>query len=261
MTTNNDKAKAKEPKQHIQTNSDIIYPSRLKLILLIISVFIGIFLAALVPQSHQKQKMALSPPSKRQRSSAQESTSKYELLYWPGVPGRGEHIRLLLEDAGAPYLDALSAPLILSQISDKNVGNAENPPPLAPPILKHGSVLLSQTSNILMYLGQELELAGTVGDPVAPYHINALALTALDGLSNEAHDCHHPVSTSAYYEEQVEEAKKKSKAYIRDRLPKFLGYFQRVLKGEASGEGPWLYGGMLTYADLVLFQVRVLPVL
>jgi glutathione S-transferase len=261
MTTNNNKAKAKELKQHIQTNNDIVYPSGLKLILFIMSIFIGIFLVALVPQSHSQQKMTLTPPSKRQRSSAQESTSEYELLYWPGFPGRGEHIRLLLEEAGAPYLDALSSPLIFSQISDQNVGNAENPPPLAPPILKHGAVLFSQTSNILMYLGQELELAGTVGNLVAPYFINALALTALDGLSNEAHDCHHPISKGAYYEEQVEEARKKSKAYIRDRLPKFLGYFQRVLKGEASGEGPWLYGGMLTYADLVLFQVRVLPVL
>ncbi|KAF3905673.1 hypothetical protein ABW21_db0208458 [Orbilia brochopaga] len=30
---------------------------------------------------------------------------KYELLYWPGVPGRGEFVRLALEAAGVPYKD------------------------------------------------------------------------------------------------------------------------------------------------------------
>lgn len=86
------------------------------------------------------------------------------------------------------------------------------------------------------------------------YHINALALTALDGLSNEAHDTHHPVAIGAYYEEQKAEAKRKAKDYIENRLPKFLGYFERVLQGEASKGGEWLYGGQLTYADLVLWQ-------
>jgi glutathione S-transferase len=28
----------------------------------------------------------------------------YELYYWPGIQGRGEFIRLALEEAGAPYL-------------------------------------------------------------------------------------------------------------------------------------------------------------
>ena len=261
MTINNDQAEAKELKQHIKPNNDITYLSGLKPILLILSIFIAVFLGTLVPQSNLQQKITSTRPSKPQRSSAQNSTSEYELLYWPGFPGRGEHIRLLLEEAGAPYLDALSAPLVIAQTSGQNVGNAENPPPYAPPILKHGSLLLSQTSNILMYLGQEFELAGNVENLDAPYHVNALALTALDGLSNEATEVHHPISRGAYYEGQVKDAKRKSKNYIGERLPKFLGYFQRILKGELSGEGPWLYGGVLTYADLVLFQVRVLTFL
>ena len=84
--------------------------------------------------------------------------------------------------------------------------------------------------------------------------MNQLALTALDGLSNEAHDTHHPIAPMSYYEEQKEEAKRKAADYLSNRLPKFLSYFERVLQGEASKGGEWLYGGRLTYADLVLWQ-------
>jgi glutathione S-transferase len=151
---------------------------------------------------------------------------------------------------------------VVAQIDSNNVGDDINPPALAPPILRHGDLLTSQTPNILLYLGPRLGLVpsaeGEDGDPDALYRINALALTALDGLTNEVHDCHHPVATGLYYEDQKEEALRKSADYVKNRLPKFLGYFERVLKGKASGDGPWLYGGQLTYADLVLFQVRSL---
>ncbi|KAI0444002.1 hypothetical protein F4803DRAFT_561208 [Xylaria telfairii] len=186
----------------------------------------------------------------------------YELIYWPGIPGRGEFIRLALEEGGADYTDTAHAEKgidqTLAQIDGKNIGDDNNPPPLAPPILRHGDLLISQTPNILLYLGPRLGLVpaaeGQDGDPDALYRINALALTALDGLSNEVHDCHHPIASGLYYEDQKEESLRKSKDFVHTRLPKFLGYFQRVLEGKASGDGPWLYGGRLTYADLVLFQ-------
>lgn len=197
------------------------------------------------------------------RSSKRQRTSKdvpYELIYWPGIPGRGEHIRLALEEAGASYKDVSNASkdginATLAQISDKNVGDEHNPPPLAPPVLKHGDLTISQTPNILMYLGPRLGLVPAHdSDADGIYHVNALTLTALDGLSNEAHDTHHPISTGKYYEDQKDEAKAKSIDYLNVRIPKFLGYFERVLHGEASGGGEFLYGGKLTYADLVLFH-------
>lgn len=89
--------------------------------------------------------------------------------------------------------------------------------------------------------------------PDALYKVNGLALTALDGLSNEVHDCHHPIASGLYYEDQKDEAKRKAKDFVGNRLPKFLGYFERVLQGKASGDGPWLYGGQLTYADLGMY--------
>jgi glutathione S-transferase len=198
-----------------------------------------------------------SPSRKRQRTSQE---APYELIYWPGIPGRGEHIRLALEEAGASYSDVSNQSqdgmqAVLSQISDKNMGDEHNPPPLAPPILKHGELCISQTPNILMYLGPKLGLVPShESDPDGIWHVNSLALTALDGLSNEAHDTHHPIATGDYYEKQKDEAKKKAADYLKNRIPKFLGYFERVLQGKASGGGEWLYGGKLTYADLVLFQ-------
>ncbi len=197
------------------------------------------------------------------RNSKRQRTSKdvpYELIYWPGIPGRGEHIRLVLEGAGASYKDTSNetkdgVQAVLAQISDENMGDEHNPPPLAPPVLKHGELAISQTPNILMYLGPQLGLVpDRDSDPDGIYHINQLTLTALDGLSNEPHDTHHPIASGKYYEEQKEEAKKKSKDYRDVRLPKFLGYFERVLQSKASGGGEWLYGGKMSYADLVLFQ-------
>jgi glutathione S-transferase len=200
--------------------------------------------------------MASTKAAKRQKTS---KDAPYELIYWPGVPGRGEHVRLALEEAGASYTDSAhqkdGMKLVTSQINAKNLGDALNPPPLAPPILKHGDLTINQTPNILLYLGPRLGLVPSADeDEDGIYRVNELTLTALDGLSNEAHDCHHPVATGLYYEDQKEESKRKSQDYIANRIPKFLGYFERVLKGEASQGGKWLYGGELTYADLVLFQ-------
>lgn len=86
------------------------------------------------------------------------------------------------------------------------------------------------------------------------WHVNELALTALD-LSNETHDTHHPIAGIKYYEEQKEEALKRATDFRENRIPKFFGYFERVLKGNESGEGRYLVGGKLTYADTTLWHV------
>ncbi|KAL2264905.1 hypothetical protein VTJ83DRAFT_7415 [Remersonia thermophila] len=183
----------------------------------------------------------------------------YHLIYWPGIPGRGEFIRLALEEAGAKYTDTAFTETgmdeVLSFVHGKAKDDGINPPPLAPPILKHGDLVLSQTSNILQYLGPRLGLIPDgPGDPNATYRINGLTLTALDGMCNEPHDCHHPIATGLFYEDQKTESKRRSEDYVTNRLPKFMSYFERVLESESSRGSRWLYGGRLTYADLVLFQ-------
>ncbi|TVY94356.1 Glutathione S-transferase P [Lachnellula willkommii] len=195
--------------------------------------------------------MASTQAAKRQKST---KDVPYELIYWPGLPGRGEHIRLALEEAGASYTDSAQQKdginVVLAQINPQNLGDASNPPPCAPPILKHGDLTISQTPNILLYLAPRLGLVPpTEEDEDAIYKVNQPgadgAGRALErGTRLPPSDC----------DGLKTEAKRKSGDYIANRLPKFLGYFERVLQGEASKGGKWLYGGNLTYADLVLFQ-------
>ncbi|KAB8230871.1 glutathione S-transferase [Aspergillus alliaceus] len=186
---------------------------------------------------------------------AQHSNGPYHLIYWPSIPGRGEFIRLALEEAGANYTDTAheegGVKTVLSLIDQNFKGDESGPPPFAPPMLKHGDLRISQTPNILLYLAPRL---GLTPDGDAIYHVNSLALTALDGLSNEAHDTHHPVASELYYEDQMEESKKRAESYRNNRLPKYFSYFERVLEPQAAKGQPWLYGESLTYADLVLFQ-------
>ncbi|KAB8263040.1 glutathione S-transferase [Aspergillus pseudonomiae] len=186
---------------------------------------------------------------------SQRSNGPYQLIYWPEIPGRGEFIRLALEEAGADYTDTAHEEdginTVLSLIDKNYEGDQSGPPPFAPPILKHGDLRISQTPNILLYLAPRL---GLTPDGDAIYQVNSLALTALDGFSNETHDTHHPIAPELYYEDQLEESKRKSESYRKNRLPKFLSYFERVLKPQAAQGRPWLYGTTLTYADLVLFQ-------
>lgn len=179
------------------------------------------------------------------------STSKeYELFYWPGIPGRGEYIRLALEAASAPYTDHCNevgdVKALMPLIDPEHTGEGDNPPMFAPPILKHGDLWLSQTPNILFYLGGRLGLAPQ--NEAGKLHTNQLQLTLSD-LANEVHDVHHPIAVSEYYEDQKEEALRRSKDLRDNRIPKFLGYFERCVNGHG-----WLVGEAMTYADLSLFQ-------
>jgi glutathione S-transferase len=78
-----------------------------------------------------------------------------------------------------------------------------------------------------------------------------LQLTISDWLV-EAHDTHHPIGGAFYYEDQKPESKRRAAHFTAERLPKFLGYFERVL---ADGTGGWLLGRSFSYVDLSLFQM------
>ncbi|KAF2128802.1 glutathione S-transferase [Dothidotthia symphoricarpi CBS 119687] len=189
----------------------------------------------------------------------------YELLYWPSIPGRGEFIRLAFEAVGVPYKDTANesedgVKVILPLISPESTGSDGNPPVFAPPALripeagKNGTdLLLYQTPAILSYLGDKLGLAGS--DDAERSWVLSHTLTALD-LNNEAHDTHHPIASALYYEDQKTEALRKSKDFREARIPKFLGFFERVLKSnDGEGKGKFLVGGQLSYADLTVWHV------
>lgn len=161
----------------------------------------------------------------------------------------------MLEEAGAEYKDTREMPPDDTTLQESLGGGEDNPPYFAPPLFRHGDLIISQTPNIFLYLAPKLELAGSAEHGDDLYRVNALALTALDLLSNEVHDTHHPISTMLFWEDQKEESKRRSKEFIQNRLPRVLSYWQRVLESEDRGRGPWLLGNTFTYADLVLFQV------
>lgn len=180
---------------------------------------------------------------------------RYELFYWPGIQGRGEFVRLALEDAGAPYLDVglgdardgLGLPAIDSYLN----GDATPRPPFAPPFLKAGNLVISHVANILQFLGPPLALVPD-NEP-ARYWIHGLQLTLSDWVA-EIHDIHHPIGPSLYYHQQEAEARRRAAVFHQQRLPRFLAYFERVL--ELNPAGPeYLAGGEHCYADLSLFQV------
>jgi glutathione S-transferase len=180
------------------------------------------------------------------------SETRYELYYWPSIQGRGELVRLALEAAGAEYVDVARLPAAEGggvPAMQKLMARADiAPEPLAPPFLKHGDVVVAQTANILLYLGPRLGLAPE--DERGRLAANQLQLTVTD-LYAEAHDCHHPISTGLYYEDQKPEAVRRATGFVRQRMPKFLNYFERVLQRNG---GRHLVGGALSYVDLSLFQ-------
>lgn len=198
--------------------------------------------------------------AKKQRTNPQ-----YELLYHPGIPGRGEYIRLALEAAGVAYNDLANEKeggydIVRSTCAQTSTWDEDgNPPVFCPPALRvHGegkngkTLLLYQTPNILLYLGPKIGMAPE-DDEVVELHINQLTLTALD-LTNEAHDTHHPVGLTLYYEDQKEESLRKAENFRESRMPKFFNFFERVLKGNKEGNGKYLVGDKLTYADTTLWQ-------
>jgi glutathione S-transferase len=180
---------------------------------------------------------------------------KYVLYYWPGIQGRGEYVRLALEEAGAAYEDIALVPEDegggVAAMSRFLEGDDVERPPFAPPFLRAGRLLIGQTPNILLYLGGRLGLAPR--DTAGRFWTHQLQLTIAD-LIVEAHDTHHPIGSGLYYHEQKPEARRRTRDLLAHRLPKFYGYFERVLARNPA-RSRWLVGSRLTYADLSLAQV------
>jgi glutathione S-transferase len=175
---------------------------------------------------------------------------RYELYYWPSIQGRGEFVRLALEEGDADYVDVARLPqggtaALMPALEGKSLGRA----PFAPPFLKAGRLVIAQTANILHWLAPRHGLVPK--NDAARVWANQLQLTVADWLV-EAHDTHHPLGGAFYYEDQKPEALRRAASFTGSRLPKFLGYFERLLAREKGG---WLLGKALSYPDLSLFQM------
>ena len=172
----------------------------------------------------------------------------YELYYWPGIQGRGEYVRLALEDASAHYADVARSERGMAAMM-KMMEARNGTPPFAPPFLKAGRLVIGQTANILLYLGSRHGLAPKA--EAGRLWVHQLQLTITDFVT-EIHDTHHPLGPSLYYEDQRPPAKKRTEEFWKERVPKYLGYFERLLK---SNGGFYLTGRRAAYVDLSLFQI------
>jgi glutathione S-transferase len=173
---------------------------------------------------------------------------RYELYYWPSIQGRGEYVRLALEDSGANYADVARGDRGMAAMM-KMMEARSGMPPFAPPFLKAGQLVIGQTANILLYLGSRHGLAPKA--EAGRLWVHQLQLTVAD-LVLEVHDTHHPLGPSLYYEDQRQPAKKRTDEFWKQRVPKYLGYFEQLLK---SNSGAYLTGRRVTYVDLSLFQI------
>lgn len=179
---------------------------------------------------------------------------RYELHYWPMIQGRGEFVRLALEQGGADYIDVARRP------NDEGGGVPnmlerldEEPrfPPFAPPFLVDRDRVIGQTPLILLYLGPRLKLVGE--SEMERIWTHQIQLTIAD-MVQEVHDTHHPVASGLYYHDQKTEAARRAADFRDNRIPKYFAWFERVLaRNHARGE--WLVGDALSYADLSLFQL------
>jgi glutathione S-transferase len=173
---------------------------------------------------------------------------RYELYYWPSIQGRGEYVRLALEDSGADYVDVARSERGMARMM-KMMEARGGMPPFAPPFLKAGKLVIGQTANILLYLGSRHGLAPKA--EAGSLWVHQLQLTVTDFVM-EVHDTHHPLGTSLYYEDQKAPAKKRTDEFWKSRVPKYLGYFEGLLKGSGGG---YVTGRRISYVDLSLFQI------
>lgn len=172
---------------------------------------------------------------------------RYQLFYWPEIQGRGEFVRLALEEARADYDDVAREDGGMDRMMAMMKG--EKRPPFAPPFLKAGRLVIAQVAEILFYLGPHLKLAPN--DEAGKLWLHQLQLTVTDFVK-EIHDTHHPVGSGLYYEDQKLEAKRYTQGFLSERAPKYLGYFERVL---TNSGGPYLLGRKFSYIDLSMFQL------
>jgi glutathione S-transferase len=182
-----------------------------------------------------------------------DAKDRYELFYWPHIQGRGEFVRLVLEDAGAPYVDVARRPEGegggVGRVMAMREDAGEALLPFAPPILRVGETVLAQTALICDFLGRRLGLAPP--DEAGRLAAMQLQLTVAD-VVQEAHDTHHPLGPMRYYEDQKDAAEKRAEAFLDGRMAQWLGYFETVL--DRSG-GEWLVGDAASHADLSVFQL------
>lgn len=177
-----------------------------------------------------------------------------DLYYWPDIPGRGEYVRLVLEAGGLPYRDVVRLPEDegggIPAMAAFLEGRKGYPVPFAPPFIVDDGLLVSQTALCCAHVAGKCDLLPE-GEADRAFALS-IAMTTAD-FAAEAHDTHHPIGVSLYYEDQKLEAEKRAERFRLDRIPKFLAWYENLIENNPADAG-WLVGGGMTYVDLGLFH-------
>ena len=179
----------------------------------------------------------------------------YEFCYWPGIQGRGEFVRLALEQAGAAYVDVArgteedgqGVAAMRAVLAD----DAFTTPPFAPPFLKAGDGIVKHVAAILLFLGDRHDIV-----PKNVAHrlwAHQLQLSVTDFVQ-EIHDAHRPIANALYYEEQKSESARRTEHFLSARVPKYLGFVEAAIaRNPANSE--FVIGDAPSYPDLSFFQL------
>ena len=171
----------------------------------------------------------------------------YKLWYWPGIQGRGEFVRLVMEAAGLDYVDCAREQGVDALM--KNMKSHGDHGPFAPPYLELDGFTIAQVAHILTWLADRHGLAPK--DEAALFWVIQLQLTVSDFIA-EVHNVHHPVALDEYYKNQKKEAARFAKGFREQRIPKFLGYFEKATRAQ---DGDWIGGDQWGPIDTSLFQL------
>jgi glutathione S-transferase len=171
----------------------------------------------------------------------------YDLWYWPGIEGRGEFIRLVLEGAGIAYHDRAREDGLDALLKDK--ASRTGFVPFAPPYLVKGDFAIAQVAHILAWLTDKHGLGS--GNVETDLQLIQLQLTITD-IVTEAHNVHHPVAIDKYYREQKDEAARAAASFRNARMPKYFDYFEVAL---GVNEDAFVLGEKWSHVDTSLFQL------
>ena len=172
----------------------------------------------------------------------------YRLWYWPSIQGRGEFVRLAMEAAHIPYVDCARDEGVDALIDDMKGHDRRGP--FAPPYLSMPGFTVAQVADILFFLASRHDSVGPTNE-ADRFWAQQLQLTVTDIVA-EVHNVHHPVALDDYYDDQKDEAARAAKGFRDQRIPKFLGYFDKAVR---HNEGDWAVGTRWSHVDTSLFQL------
>ncbi|MCV0384391.1 MAG: glutathione S-transferase [Erythrobacter sp.] len=181
------------------------------------------------------------------------SGAAYDLWYWPSIQGRGEFVRVFMEAAGLSYRDRARETDAQALVEDMEArAEGGDFAPYAPPYLveRETDFAIAQVAHIVSWLTGHHDLGS--GDEQTDLHLIQLQLTITDIVA-EAHDTHHPVAGSLYYDDQKDAAARAAKAFREERMPKYFDHFEQAL--EVREGGPFVLGERWSHVDTSLFQL------